>query len=355
MQRQGNMPRALLTGDVVKNRPGDAWLAVLDEGIKPKFATVFAELYLKVNEEEKAFPYIEKLAATHPRQAKELAEEFLRTWTKNHDPNSQQMRRSRFFYVYGFEIARRGHSADAIQAGAEHRRAGRMGQEAAEAADRRARREAAHRGLHRLPQLGRGLPAGRDQPGLRLVRRPQAADTGRADPADARQPGRRLAAAGRAGEAEDQAAREGHPRRGAARLRGGPRRRRPRVGEVSRPLGSGPGPGGDPARREQLPPGDREIAAVRPPAAAGVRRVPEGGPALRRGGAGPARRTSRTRRSSSSGSRPAWAPAISQHITEETLADHRQPPLIRQSIVEPQGRGSRAAHEPSSPTRSSPG
>lgn len=103
MQRQGNMPRALLTGDVVKHRPGDAWLALLDEGIKPKFATVFAQLYLKVNEEEKAFPYIESLASTHPRQAKDLAEEFLKTWTKNHDPNSQQLRRSRFFYVYGFE------------------------------------------------------------------------------------------------------------------------------------------------------------------------------------------------------------------------------------------------------------
>ncbi len=103
MQRQGNMPRALLTGDVVKHRPGDAWLALLDEGIRPRFATVFAQLYLKVNEEEKAFPYIERLSATHPRQARELAEEFLKTWTKNHDPNSQQMRRSRFFYVYGFE------------------------------------------------------------------------------------------------------------------------------------------------------------------------------------------------------------------------------------------------------------
>jgi hypothetical protein len=103
MQRQGNMPRALLTGDVVKNRPGDQWLALLNEGIKPRFATVFAQLYLKVNEEEKAFPYIEKLSATHPRQAKELAEEFLKTWTKNHDPNSQQLRRSRFFYIYGFE------------------------------------------------------------------------------------------------------------------------------------------------------------------------------------------------------------------------------------------------------------
>ena len=103
MQRQGNMPRALATGDVLKNRPGDAWLQALDEGIKPRFATLFAQLYLKVDEEEAAFPYIERLAATHPRQARELAEEFVKTWTKNHDPNSQQLRRSRFFYVYGFE------------------------------------------------------------------------------------------------------------------------------------------------------------------------------------------------------------------------------------------------------------
>jgi hypothetical protein len=103
MQRQGNMPRALLTGDVVKNRPNEAWLDLLDAGIKPRFATVFAQLYLKVNEEELAFPFIERLSTSHPRQAKELAEEFLKTWTKNHDPNSQQLRRSRFFYVYGFE------------------------------------------------------------------------------------------------------------------------------------------------------------------------------------------------------------------------------------------------------------
>ncbi len=103
MGRQGNMPMALKVGDVVKNRPGDDWLAFVDEGMKPKFATVFAELYLKVNEEEKAFPYIEQLSKTNPRKAKDLAEEFVRIWTKNHDPNSQQLRRSRFFYIYGFD------------------------------------------------------------------------------------------------------------------------------------------------------------------------------------------------------------------------------------------------------------
>ena len=36
--------------------------------MKPKFATVFAELYLKVSEEEKAFPYIEQLSTDQSPQ-----------------------------------------------------------------------------------------------------------------------------------------------------------------------------------------------------------------------------------------------------------------------------------------------
>jgi hypothetical protein len=97
MARQRGMPMALKVGDVVKNMPSDNWLTYAELGMKPKFATVFAQLYLKVSEEERAFPYIERLCQTNPRQAKELAEEFVRVWTKNHDPNSQQLRRSRFF------------------------------------------------------------------------------------------------------------------------------------------------------------------------------------------------------------------------------------------------------------------
>ena len=86
MARQRGMPAALRVGDVVKNTPGADWLAYVDEGMKPKFATVFAELYLKVSEEEKAFPYIEQLSTTNPRKAKDLAEEFVRVWTKTPRP-----------------------------------------------------------------------------------------------------------------------------------------------------------------------------------------------------------------------------------------------------------------------------
>jgi hypothetical protein len=64
---------------------------------------VFAQLYLKVSEEESAFPWIEQLAATHPRQGKDLADEFLRVWAKNHDPNSERGRTNQYVYMFGFE------------------------------------------------------------------------------------------------------------------------------------------------------------------------------------------------------------------------------------------------------------
>ena len=56
--------------------------------MQPKIAMVFAQLYLKVNEEAMAFPFIEKLAATHPDKTRELVKEFLQVWTRNHDPNA---------------------------------------------------------------------------------------------------------------------------------------------------------------------------------------------------------------------------------------------------------------------------
>ncbi len=174
MRQRGGMPTALKVGDVVKERPGDAWMAFVDEGIKPKFATVFAKLYLKVNEEDEAFPYIDQLARTNPREAKELAEEFVRVWTKNHNPNSQQLRRSRFFYVYGFE--NRGEGIPLTRSKQERNLVELAGwiKKLRALPNRRDRREAADPGVHRLSQHGRGLPPRHDREGLRLVRRPQA-------------------------------------------------------------------------------------------------------------------------------------------------------------------------------------
>ena len=61
------------------------------------------QLHLKADEETKAFPYIEQLAASHPRQARELVNEFLRVWTRNHDPNAARGYTNPYMFMFGFE------------------------------------------------------------------------------------------------------------------------------------------------------------------------------------------------------------------------------------------------------------
>ena len=84
--------------------------------------------------------------------------------------------------------ARREHPADALQAGAQPERARRVGRAHQEAARRcrRARRRDARQGVHRLPQLGRGVPHRGDREGVRPARRAQAEDARGAGRPDAR-------------------------------------------------------------------------------------------------------------------------------------------------------------------------
>lgn len=103
MQMQGQRPAPIKTADVLEFRPDDAWLARIEAALQPKFEMAFAQLYLKVGAEDQAFPFIERIAASHPKPAKELVDEFLRVWAKNHDPNSERNRSNRYVYFYGFE------------------------------------------------------------------------------------------------------------------------------------------------------------------------------------------------------------------------------------------------------------
>ncbi len=91
------------TGELMETRPDEAWLALIDESLRPQFAMTFSQLYLKVNEEAEAFPYIEELAVTHQEKARALAEEFLRVWTRNHDPNQESSRSRAYMYVWGYQ------------------------------------------------------------------------------------------------------------------------------------------------------------------------------------------------------------------------------------------------------------
>lgn len=99
----GSAPKPIPTSKVLDLRPGDPWLAHVHDTLRPRCTMLFAQLLLKVSAEAEAFPYIEQVAATHPKQAKELVDEFLRVWAKNHDPNSEQDRIGSYMYFYGFE------------------------------------------------------------------------------------------------------------------------------------------------------------------------------------------------------------------------------------------------------------
>lgn len=106
-QRQKQI-QAIATGKILELIPGTEWMELVEESLQPQFTIVISKLYLKVQEEEEAFPYIEKLAPTHPREAKSLAEEFLRVWTKNHNPNSEQQRTNMYMFAWGFNQRSRG-------------------------------------------------------------------------------------------------------------------------------------------------------------------------------------------------------------------------------------------------------
>jgi len=101
--QNNQMPRAIATGRILEIRPADTWLEHVDEGLRPKFSMVLAQLLLKVGEEGEAFPHIERLAATHADPAKDLVHEFLRVWTRNHTPDEQRSRTNSYSYFYGYE------------------------------------------------------------------------------------------------------------------------------------------------------------------------------------------------------------------------------------------------------------
>ena len=88
---------------ILETAPTNEWFAQIDTSIRPQFTMALCRLWLKVNEDAKAFPYIEQLAATHPDTARELADEFLRVWTNNHNPNAASQRTNYYMFMYGYE------------------------------------------------------------------------------------------------------------------------------------------------------------------------------------------------------------------------------------------------------------
>ncbi|MDP6384810.1 MAG: hypothetical protein QGI93_01310 [Planctomycetota bacterium] len=97
-----NAPTPIGANEMLAMRPSSQWMELIAPGLRPKFEMVTAQLLLKVQAEEEAFPYIERLARTHPEQAEALVEEFLRVWIRNNNPNVNNNRTNEYMFVYGF-------------------------------------------------------------------------------------------------------------------------------------------------------------------------------------------------------------------------------------------------------------
>lgn len=103
MMQQAGRIQAIPLGKLLDMRPSDVWLDMVSDSARPEFDKLTAQLLLKVGEDDEAFPYVETLAASHPKIAKELVDEFLTVWTTNHDPNASRNRTNVYMYMYGFE------------------------------------------------------------------------------------------------------------------------------------------------------------------------------------------------------------------------------------------------------------
>ncbi len=98
-----NLPQALPAREMVELAPRGGWLERVDRGLHPNIHKALAEIYLKMGGETDAFPHIEEVARSEPEMARELAQEFVKVWTTNHDMNQAKNQRNPYIFIYGFE------------------------------------------------------------------------------------------------------------------------------------------------------------------------------------------------------------------------------------------------------------
>ena len=103
MMQQAGRIQAIPLGKLLDMRPSQVWLDMVSASSRPEFDKLTAQLLLKVGEDDEAFPYVESLAKSHPKIAKELVDRFITVWTTNHDPNASRNRTNVYMYMYGFE------------------------------------------------------------------------------------------------------------------------------------------------------------------------------------------------------------------------------------------------------------
>ena len=95
--------QAIPVATLLEEPPSEKWIDAIEDSLQPQFDIRLAQLRLKAKDDEKAFPHIVKLATALPEQAKDLCEEYIRVWTRNHDPNANDNSSSRYYYYYRAE------------------------------------------------------------------------------------------------------------------------------------------------------------------------------------------------------------------------------------------------------------
>ena len=102
-QQQRGQAQPIGARDLLELRPDDAWIALTPGSLRPRLLSCFARLHLIQKETDQAFPLIEQLAATRPKEARELAQETLQLWIEEHDLNADQSMRGRYVFMWGYE------------------------------------------------------------------------------------------------------------------------------------------------------------------------------------------------------------------------------------------------------------
>jgi len=91
------------SGELLSLAPSETWLEQTHLNTQLEYLTLASKLYLKVKEEQKAFPLLKKIVQNRPNQAEELIRELINVWAQNNNPNAQNDRyRSRYSYMYGY-------------------------------------------------------------------------------------------------------------------------------------------------------------------------------------------------------------------------------------------------------------
>ena len=100
---RGDGPRPINAGDLLDVAPitQGKWLDALDDSVRLTSLARASQLFLKLKEEENAFPFLQAYSKTEPDKAIDLVRELIRVWAQNHNPNQADRYRNRYSYFYG--------------------------------------------------------------------------------------------------------------------------------------------------------------------------------------------------------------------------------------------------------------